>query len=453
MRRKKDRVLSAFDLRQPWIISLVLLACIPLFPEYVAPFLAVFALIAARRDAKKHHRRLRVGATGKAMIAYLSFATVQLIWVDDRVFSLITLICWFAMLCVYLSLATVLTTPRRMEAAMFALSSVVGVLGVMACVQYVLVGFCGFDTDVTMLWVEVDKAVYGLLPIRFNLGSGFNRSCATFTNPNLYAQFTVMMVPLMAAYGFSGRRSTAKILTRISLLIAVGGLLVSFSRGAYLALGAIAVVMCIANIRRLVPILMVVFSVVPLLPNSIYLRLFSMGNGSDVAIVERFELWGVGMLLFLKAPLLGHGFGVASTFEGIQQAGYYVCHVHNLFLQVLAEGGVVGLVLLLFLLWKLFRTGFELIIHAPKCRNYGAAVIAFCAGLCMCGMVDYPFFTPKTITVVMIMLGVTDALGFAEVKRPYCTVWQAIPFAATLHDRLEAWVQKKTAPKDEREES
>ncbi len=448
MRQKTDRVLSAFDLRQPWIISLVLIMCIPLFPEYVAPFLAIGSLFAATRDAKRHHRRVRVGAVGKAMIAFLSFMVVGLLWADDRLFSGFTCLCWLSMLCVYLSISTILTNPRRVEAMLFALSSVVGALGLLACVQYVMIAFFNADLGVSMAWYTVDRAIYDLFPVKMDLGSGFNRSCATFSNPNIFAQFMVFSIPFVAAYGFSGRRSAPKIMARVSLLLAIAGLLVSFSRGAYLALGAIAIVMCIANIRRLVPILMVLSSVVMLMPDSVYNRLATMGDASDNAILERFELWGIAMQLFLEAPLFGHGAGVGATFEALQQEGYFNAHMHNVLLQMLAEGGIVGLGLLLFVIWKLFRTGFELIIHAPKTRMHGAAIIAFCGGFCVCGMFDYPLFTPKLVGMIMIVLGLSDALGFLQVKHQSCSVAQAIPFYRPIHDRLEAWVQKKTAPKE-----
>lgn len=448
MKPKTVRERSAYDLRQPWITVVILTVCIPLFPEYVAPFLAIGALIAASCDAAQQHRRMRVGGAGKAMIALISFFVVHLLWAKDRAFSAVTCLGWIVMLFVYLAVSTVLTESRRVEAMLFALSAVVGALGLLACVQYVMIAFFDKELEFAMAWYTVDSAIYELFPFPMALGSGFNRSCATFANPNMYAQFCVLTIPFVAAYGFSGDRNPSKIFARVSLLLAVAGLLVTFSRGAYLALGAIAVVMCMANIRRLVPILTVFCSVVLLLPDTVYERLSSLGDTADVAILERFELWGIAMQLFVKAPLFGHGAGVSSAMEALSAAGYNAPHMHNVLLQMLAEGGIVGLVLLLLILWKLFRTGFELIIHAPKTRMYGAAILAFSVGFCVCGMFDYPLFTPKLVGTFMTVLGVTDALGFLQVHHASCAVWQALPFYATVHDRLEAWVQKKTAPKE-----
>lgn len=451
MKRADAQAVDRFDLRQSWVIALLLTMAIPVFPEYVAPFLSILSLVAAMLDAKKHHRQVRVGATGKAVIALLCFAAVHVIWADNALFSGFTVICWVAMLCSYLAVSTVLNSPKRTETAMLLLSLTVGALGVLSCVQYVLVGVMGKDISLCVAWAPLDKWVFSIAPFKIELGAGVDRACSTFTNSNLCAQFFVMAIPLVASFGFTGRRRAIKVLARVSLLFGVAGLVLTFSRGAYLSFIAIAVVMCIANMRRLVPILMVGCSVLLLLPDSIYERLGTITDAADHTILERFELWGIGMELFLDAPLFGHGFGLGSTFEALQQAGFYNPHVHNIVVQFMAELGVVGVILLLYIIWKMFRTGFELIIHTPDSRMYGASVIAFCAGFCMFGMVDYPLWTPKVVGMFLLMLAFTDTFGFSQIKRSSCSVLQAIPFYSTVHDRLEEWVKKKTAPKDERE--
>lgn len=453
MPRQHDRVISSFSLRHPWMKCLILIACIPLSPEYIAPFLAIGALMFAVRDARRHHRQVRVGAAGRVMIVFLCFMAVHLIWATHRLSGAFTLVYWLAMLCVYLSLATILTTPHRVETALFMLSSIVGILGLLAAAQYVCVAILGWEQVPLQVWDFVDELVYSLAPFPVSLHSLGTRAAATFPNPNLFAQFLLMAIPFVAAYGFTGQRSASKILSRVSLLLGVVGITVTFSRGAYLALGAIAVVMCIANIRRLIPILIVAFSMVLLLPSTVFDRLTSMGDASDVAIIERFEVWGITMLEFLERPLFGHGLGIETMRVALSSLGFAAPHAHNLFLEFLVEGGILGLTLLLLLLWKLFRTGFELIIHAHRTRMFGAAVIAFCGGLCVAGMVDFALFAPKTIGMFFFALALTDAFGFIEMKRPFCPAWQAIPFATTVYDRLETWVRKKTAPKEDSGES
>lgn len=438
---------------QAWMWSLLCVMCIPLFPQYIAPFLSMAALLFARRDARIGRRRVRVGAAGTVLVAYLCFMTVHMLWATERQLGLVFLAVWMTVFMAYLALTTVLVTRQRLETAQFALAVVVGLLGLLAVVQYVLVGFCGITQMPLQLWDVVDETVYGLTGLPVNLHSLGVRPAATFPNPNMLAQFLLLAVPFVAAYGFSGKRSAAKILSRLSLLFAVGGIFVSFSRGAYLALGAIAVVMCIANIRRLVPILMVGFSVLMLLPDSIYLRLSTIGDATDLAINERFEVWGVTMQAVLERPFFGHGIGIGTIWPRLHECGFSAPHAHNLFLEFFVEGGLFGLILLLFLLWKLFRTGFELIIHAPKTRMYGAAVIAFVGGLCVCGMVDQPLFAPGVLAMFMVAVAFADAFSFVEMKRTPLTFGRALPFSDYVIPRLEAWVKRKTAPKEEQKDN
>ncbi len=442
-----DPTMSAVDIRQPWVMALFLIFCVPLFPEYVAPFVSVAAFFFALADVRRHHRRLRVGEAGKVVVIFLSFMALHLLWASDKGLSLLSWVYWAAMFLSYLSLTSILISPRRIETALFILSVIVGLLGLIACAQYICVALLHIECVPLQVWDFLDERVYALVDMNIHLHSLGIRAAATFANPNLFSQFMIMAIPFVAAYGFTGTRSAARILARVSLVLAVGGVFVSFSRGAYLALGAIAVVMCVANIRRLVPILVVAFSGCLLLPASVWERLGSVGNASDVAISERFQVWGITMQAFLERPLTGHGIGLGGIWPRLAESGFAAPHAHNTFLEFLVEGGILGLVLLLFLLWKLFREGFELIIHNPRIRMYGAAVIAFCGGFCVSGMVDYPLFAPKLIGMFFVVLSFTDAMGFVDMKRTPATLANTIPFFDAIHRTVESWVRKKTDPK------
>lgn len=412
-----DETLASFDVRRPWVQALLLLACIPLFPEYIAPLLAIGAFFCAKRDAARRHQRIRFGTAGVIMLLYLAYMTIHLLWAKSLLISTGTVLLWLIMFLSYLTLLNILIDRQRIEVLLLTVSLVAGILGLLACFQYVLNALLGQAIPLQM-WDFVDKQVYALFPFSVSLHSLGIRAAATFSNPNIFAEFSIMLLPFVAAYAFTGERSAAKIISRLSLLFIVMGVLFTFSRGCYLAIGAIAVVMCIANIRRLVPILIVGASVVLLIPETVYERLLSVGSTSDVSILERFDVWGISLQLFLERPLSGYGAGVGAVWDRLSQNGIGAPHAHNVFIEWLAEGGAVALILLLFLIWKLFRIGFELIMNTHRTRMYGAAIIAFCAGFAVCGMFDYPLFTPKLIGVFMMVLALIDALGHVELRRP-----------------------------------
>ena len=100
-------------------------------------------------------------------------------------------------------------------------------------------------------WAWIDKVLYQWFPMPLNLSDFGMRVSTTFNNPNIAAEYFIMVLPLVIYYAFSGRRSRIRILCRCCLLAALGGIAFSFSRGSYLALLCIVAVLCIANYRKL----------------------------------------------------------------------------------------------------------------------------------------------------------------------------------------------------------
>ena len=102
------------------------------------------------------------------------------------------------------------------------------------------------------------------------------------------------------------------------------------SAGGVLAMGAGIVVVSVQALKKDTPPVHGAVLLV-LLPFGLWL------SNSKTAII-RLTIWIDALKLFLSAPLLGVGPGAFKTFIGQWGA----IHAHNLFLNVLAEGGLVG---------------------------------------------------------------------------------------------------------------
>jgi len=82
---------------------------------------------------------------------------------------------------------------------------------------------------------------------------------------------------------------------------------------------------------------------------------------------DRWDLWGVGWQVFLRSPLVGVGPGnvgsyAAENFRLGEASGFYAdpAHMysrvlHNIYIQVLAEQGLIGVVIFLFILVDFVR--------------------------------------------------------------------------------------------------
>ncbi|HLK53293.1 MAG TPA: O-antigen ligase family protein [Candidatus Angelobacter sp.] len=134
----------------------------------------------------------------------------------------------------------------------------------------------------------------------------------------------------------------------------------SFSRGGYL--GFIVGMVTIGLFRSrwlLAAAAVIVLSWQMWLPTSVQERILMTtrdaeeGQQFDASAQERIVLWEDAMGLFKQNPVTGTGFqtyGYMGRVSGFRDT-------HNYYIKVLAETGVVGLLLYLVLLWKLFRAG------------------------------------------------------------------------------------------------
>ena len=116
-------------------------------------------------------------------------------------------------------------------------------------------------------------------------------------------------------------------------------------------------------------------------------------------------MWSAAWSLFLDAPVWGHGphtFGIFSK----------IPYVHNLYLQVLAEQGGLGLAALgaliaygLVAAWRLQR------VASSEAALLGAGALAGLVGFCSAAVVDLSFVHQWVAIILFVLLGTIAHLG------------------------------------------
>lgn len=138
-------------------------------------------------------------------------------------------------------------------------------------------------------------------------------------------------------------------------------LVYSLSRGGYAALLAGCLFIGFLK-QRTVLLLLAVFALTwtAIVPNAVFERVtmtYDERSGTlDPSAEARVLLWEDAIDLFRSSPAVGTGF---DTYAYMHRVGAWD-DTHNLFLKLMAETGIAGLVLFLALLAKTFWTGFRL---------------------------------------------------------------------------------------------
>jgi O-antigen ligase len=192
----------------------------------------------------------------------------------------------------------------------------------------------------------------GFLPGRFRLaGTGLIRAAGGFGWPNELAMFLAISLPL-AVYNLRVAGSHGGRLLAGSSIVAVAlGLVVTFSRGSWVAVASAPAILFLVRERKLA---LRFFGAALLLGLVIDLgsggalsaRLAS--TAGDVLVAQRLLLTGAGLLMFQANPIVGvgpGGFGEALEAFGPQISGLFdfVGSAHNGYVHVAAEMGILGL--------------------------------------------------------------------------------------------------------------
>lgn len=448
------------DLSQSWLKAFILIAFVPLLPEYISFLLVIPAVILAWKDIRGNGRRLRLGPIGKVLLVYIGYMFITTLYSRNFLHSLATVGMWAFFFLVYMLVTNLLTDTDRCDSLLLCITFVAGAVGLIACFQYRIGYFT--ESNPIELWGWLDKIVFEYIPLRIENPVYVLRSCSTFNNPNILAEYLMTVAPFVVYFNFCERRKDTRALSRICLLLNLSGVLFSFSRGGYMVLIVLCLALIALNFRRhFAAVSMWLAGAFILVPDEVIKRLISIIPGiklggkvinsvadaqqsqqtvpnvsnsiaeqitpstppttvttpaeiinnsvADMAINERLRMWIECLTRFTERPLFGYGAGIQNTWDMLEESGIYAVHAHNFVLQTLMEGGLVALGIMGVLGFLVIRNGLRLLRNGhTRAFWIGFAVLMFAAAFIIHGLVDYPLLTPKLICNFMMILAIIE---------------------------------------------
>ena len=241
------------------------------------------------------------------------------------------------------------------------------------------------------------------------------RVYATLDNPINLSEFILLFMPLGAAFAAGAKKPWLRVLLALGLAFPALAMLLTYARGGWIAILLAAGVFTFFCNKRLIPALFVlILLAIPFLPESVMIRLSTMGSGKDSSTLHRLQIWqGVVRLLrddhrfFTGIGLGPESFRIIYPGYSMYTAKYGAYHSQMHYLELVLELGILGLVSFLYLMCKaLGRAGAGIRSGSQEIRLILIACISSVVALALVGLVEYIWFYQRIMFAFFIFLGI-----------------------------------------------
>jgi len=233
-----------------------------------------------------------------------------------------------------------------------------------------------------------------------------------YVNRNHFAGFVELVVPVgMALLLFRGLRRDLFALAGLLTILPIGALILSGSRGGIICfVFEVGVLVLLARTQRKRPeapamigiafVALAAFAFIAWLGAGRAIERFSKTRIGDLTLSRRASMFRGAEHIFFDHPIKGVGLGtIVSVFPRYDTGydGFVVDHVHNDYMEALAETGILGGLCGLAFLWLLFRGAREsfLVEQGHFSRAVHAGAIAAVCGILLHSFVDFNLHIPS----------------------------------------------------------
>lgn len=249
---------------------------------------------------------------------------------------------------------------------------------------------------------------------KLNQGS-LDRVYAFFYNPNNFAEIIVMFIPFYMAAFFNTRSLFKKLVYLAMAVPPFAALLFTQTRSAWIAFAVAGLVYVFFKEKRLIPVFILLgILAIPLLPQSIILRLRTITNPEDTSSETRLALYQTVLPILKDYWFTGLGLGnetllrVSRNYFSFIPNGTIPSHSHNLYLQIWLETGIAGILSFLAFIGATVKKSIKSICSKKDSyvNNIFIAGLASLSGIFVIGIVEYVWFYQRVMLFFWAVVGI-----------------------------------------------
>lgn len=236
------------------------------------------------------------------------------------------------------------------------------------------------------------------------------RVYSVFGNPNIFAEYLIMIIPISVSLFWFSKRMHKKALFLITSMILALALLLSMSRGGWVGFAfSVFVFILLVEKRLLLLAIPVGIGGLFFLPDAILNRVLSILNFADTSNDYRIRMWKITLDVIKDNWLVGVGFGhlpFKAAF-GRYTRTMTTYHAHNTYLETMAEMGVIGFIVFISFLFVLFKYAIKKLVKGKDkyTRTISSGILAGLAAVLAHGLAENILYIPRIITTFWILVG------------------------------------------------
>lgn len=388
-----------------------------LFPEYIAPFFIFILYIVFIRHFKKTNRNAKLGQIGKIFFTYMCFMIVSAIWSKTHVLSALIGLLWMGCFLCYIAVANIVNTKDKLKTAITAVNMSAGITGLIALLEFVTYNMTkhvdGFNFIIANpLYYNINDYIFSLFPIDIINNVYPSRAAATFDNPLILATYLVMATPFCAFGSVFFKHSKNRKISMVCFVLSLAGLFCTESRGAYVAIALSILTMLCSHkkiFKKLFPFIILLAIAFPLV---LVIRNINSPQGDlSTSNGSRLKIWICCLNIFKDNPILGLGAGTENIHQILlSELKTDRSHAHNLFLEALVEGGIIGAAFVAVIIAVLVKNIISLFkLKGNRYRPYAILYTASLVGFITTSLFEHTLQSPKEMMMFFFLIGFIEA--------------------------------------------
>lgn len=343
----------------------------------------------------------RFDGIGMCVILFLAVLFISSIASFSRAGSLKV----WAMYLVFVGFYFVIVNVVRTKEQLYAVLKVLVISGAFVALYGVMQYVFGWTTS--NAWIDEEMFEDATMRVYSTLG-----------NPNVLGEYLLLIIPVSAVYMLKFRwKELSKWTYALITALLVVCLILTQSRGCWIGFMISLVIFVTFYEGKWWGFVPVVLCILPfVIPQTIVERMMSVGNLEDSSTSYRVFIW-LGTLGMMRHYWLGGiGMGEAAFSQVYPFFSYNAIiapHSHNLFLQLLVEAGISGL--LVFLAMQIVFVKKMSVVYRANDKKSENSMLALALSSGVIGflaqsMFDYTFYNYRVMAVFFMIIALGAAL-------------------------------------------